>query len=168
MQNQITILNNSLTAEMSARQSADSSLQTQIDNIPTGPAIEIIRFSSGRETGVHTNPLFFFDGDTINGDITGFRIASAIIGIDGTITKFHYDVGQSNSAGNTIRATLYKNGVATSFTCDVLSGIPTSCEHDGSLSVNAGDLIAVQDQVIAEGSVSFDVESRKAFVLIEN
>jgi len=169
IQSQITALNNLLNAETTARQTGDTSLQTQINNIPAGPAIEVIRFSSGRDTGVHTNPLFFFDGETItnNGIITEFRIASAIVGIDGTITKFHYDVGQSNSVGNTIRATLYKNGVATNFTCDVLSGTPTSCEHDGSLSVNAGDLIAVQDQVIVVGSVSFDVDSRKAFVLIE-
>ncbi|HUL51666.1 MAG TPA: collagen-like protein, partial [Verrucomicrobiae bacterium] len=134
------------------------------DTGPPGPSTEIIRFSSGVNFGVNNNPLFFNDGTTYNA--VDFRAASTIVGINGTITKFHYDVGQAAGAGSTVTAILYKNGIATSFTCSIITGPPTNCEVNGSLSVKPGDLIAVRDQLIDIGGPNL-VGSKKAYVIIE-
>jgi len=87
-----------------------------------------------------------------------------MVGIDGNITEFRYDIGDADSEGNTITAKLYKNNEPTSFTCSVTSGVAVSCEVIDSLSVTKGDLLAVADVTTAGGN--FDVNSRHAYVII--
>ena len=145
-------------------------LQSQIDAIrnESTKTRDVMRFDSTDEAPfVDVAETYFNHGINIgrtDAHPNIFRLSSSMIGIDGEITEFRYDIGKADFSGTTVTATVYKNNSPTNVTCDAISGPPTSCTFTGSLPVSAGDLIAVADVTTAPQPM--DVNSRHVTVVI--
>jgi len=126
---------------------------------------KIMRFSDGRGGSVSVNGLFINDGTTYN--LQDAEIASSVVGVNGTTTKFHYQTGSAiQNAAFVITATLYKNGQQTNVFCEV-PAFMTSCESTVPLAVLSTDIVGVSDDLTqSDGATSAHVDWRKAFVSI--
>jgi len=130
--------------------------------------IKVIRFDGGAPSPFTNNEVYIIDHTDASfnaGVLRDFEIASTMVGVNGAITKFHYQTGRidTNVNGITITATLYKNAQPTSFTCSIVTGISNICEVEGFLEVVETDRIAVTDISINSNP---DVFGRHAYVII--
>jgi len=116
-------------------QLAFQGLQDQIDSISGNlPQEDIMRFRSS--------------SSTITMGLSGIE-GGKIIGIDGTITKFIYRMESFSIIPPTdVTVTIFKNTQPTALTCVVQTILNTvvTCTVDGSVPVQATDLIIVADK----------------------
>lgn len=101
----------------------------------------------GSASGFNSTARFVgFDGATNSPMPTDYASGSQVMPTSGTIDKLYIKISDPATNGDTITATLYKNGSPTSLTCNAVASVyPVVCnDTTNSVSVSAEDTVSME------------------------